>query len=294
VRQCKFLSVSIIALAWLGASQPAPPPSALNLRLFPEAPTTEDFVEVQLGGGGPAQPALRASGSNSFYISAAEPPTQATYTLGVLAPGDYTFSLFRTVPGALFCTHELRGRIEFTVRPALPSGSGRLILLLDLDSREAAQSLIERENPQTRWLFDTWVQLLFLPGLEAAYAQELRGRPEVAAFQLNSVGFLPECPPPLGAAFAPGSLLVKFREGIGRSQGEEFLRRLPPELRDFQLLPRGGSQWAQWPERALAQVQVPSGWEALFLQRYLRYPQVLAGWVVPALPQQFVIFARAK
>ena len=253
----------------------APEAASLEPALFPEAPTSADMVEVRIGEGSedPEQ-ALRVAGSNEFFVEVIEVPAQATYTLGALAPGEYTFSLFQQIPGTLFCSHELLGELSFTVKPAPRMGSGLVFLVLKGVNRSEAEVLVEGENPQVSWLFGEVAVLQLIPGLEASYRQLLRGRPEVEAVELNSVGFIPECPPPLGPAVAPGSLLVSFQEGIERKQAEALLRQLPPQLEAFWQLPL-----LIWHPLAFTKVRVPQGWEHLFLRRYLELPEVLYGWV---------------
>lgn len=255
-------------------------PATLKLTVVPPTPTTGHVVAVRVGMGGLAQQALRVSTQAMFYAVTEKSQEDAVYTLGALRAGTYTFSLYRISTRAPVCSYELGGSIQFTVQAATPSGSGRIVLIIRAARREEAQALVEAENPRLRWLFDHWSELALLPGLEESYAQLLRERPEAENVSFNSLAFPPECPPPLGAAFAPGSLLVKFRENSTHVQAEELVRRLPPELTDFQVLPHDGGLGR---ESALVEVRVPAGWEALFLYRYLRHPQVLAGWVVPAM-----------
>lgn len=254
-------------------------PDTLKLTVVPVVPTTGHIVAVQVGRGGSAQQALRAANPATFYAITEGAPEDSVYTLGALRAGTYTFSLFRIVARAPVCTYELRGSVQFAVQPASPSGSGRIVLIVRSARREEAQALIEAENPQLRWLFDRWAELALLPGLEESYTQLLQERPGIDSIGFNSVASPPECPPPLGAAFVPGSLLVKFQEGFSQAHAEDLVRRLPPELTDFQMLPQDGSLGR---ESALVEIRVPVGWEKLFLHRYSRYPQVLSGWVVPA------------
>lgn len=254
-------------------------PATLKLTVVPSVPTTGHIVAVQVGRGGSVQQALRASNPATFYAITEGSPEDAVYTLGALRAGTYTFSLFHIIARAPACTYELRGSVQFAVQPAAPSGSGRIVLIVRSTRREEAQALIEAENPQLRWLFDRWAELALLPGLEESYTQLLRERPGIENIGLNSVASPPECPPPLGAAFVPGSLLVKFQEGFGQANAEDLVRHLPPEIADFQLLPHDGGLAR---ESALVEVRVPTSWEMLFLSRYSRYSQVLSGWVVPA------------
>lgn len=249
-------------------------PPQLGLTVHPAKPTTADLVEVRVGGGGvkPEQ-ALRVTGANAFFVEVLEVPARATYTLGALAPGEYTFSLFQRVPSTPFCSHELLGEVRFIVRSIAPEGSGRLALLLTGVDRGGAQALVEEENPQVSWPFGGTALIQFIPGLETTYRQLLLEEEKVKAVELNSVGSIPECPPPLGPAFAPGSLLVSFQEGLSRPQAEALLRQLPPQLEAFQPI--------IWNLLVFAKVRVPQGWERLFLRRYLRRPEVLYGWVLP-------------
>lgn len=255
--------------------------TSLRLAISPEVPTSADLVEVRLGGGSEtSEQALRATGTNTFFAEVLEVPEQATYTLGALAPGEYSFMLFRQVPGTPSCSHELLGELNFSVQPAAPEGSGRLTLLLRGVTRQGARALVEQENPRVSWLFGNLAVLHFIPGLESSYQELLLEQPEVDFVELNSVGFIPECPPPLGSAFAPGSLLVSFQEGIGRTQAEALLRRLPPQLIAFQAL-----ELSLMEPPTLMEVSVPRGWERLFLRRYSRYPRVIIGWVIPPREQ---------
>jgi hypothetical protein len=259
-------------------------PSDLELTVYPEMPTTADLVEVRVGGGEelPRQ-ALRVVDSATFFAREQQAPTQATYALGALAPDSYQFLLFRIIPGSFFCTHELLGQVRFTVRHAAQAGSGRLVLLVALADREAASALVEQENPQSSWIFEDLAEVKLLPGLEETYLRFLQANPEVADVDFNSVATIPECPLPLSPAIAPGSLLVIFHEGVGSAVAEELIRRLPPELEDFQASSFEALRPYKRRGLVLAKVEarVPPDWEALFLQRYLRRPEVLDGWVLP-------------
>lgn len=270
------------------ASTPAPEATPLalelSLSLSPEEPTSADIVEVRIGKGSEVpEQALRVVGERAFFVEVLEVPTDTTYLLGALEPGRYTFSLFQRIPGTPFCSHKLLEELHFTVQPATPRGSGRLVLFLELEMggggadrvRVAARALVEEEGPQFRWLFGNVAVVHFTPGLEASYQELLRESPEVEAAKLNLIGFIPECPLPLGPAFAPGTLLVSFREGIEQKQAEALLRQLPPRLEAFQPLGEPAIPLG------LARVRVPSGWELLFLQQYLQRPEVVAGWAIP-------------
>ncbi len=95
--------------------------------------------------------------------------------------------------------------------------------------------------------------------------------------ELNSVGFIPECPPPFGPAFAPGALLLSFREGVSQAEAEALVGQLPPQVEVFAPL-------SQRLGLGLLVVEVPPGWEGLFLGQYLRRSEVLSGRIVPSPP----------
>lgn len=259
---------------------------SLRLTVFPENPTSADSVEVRVGGGGAFQQALLVTGSNAFFAEEVEPPQQATYVLGALTPGVYTFSLFRQVPGSLFCSHVLIAELTFTVvRPEGFSGS-ELILLLLASNENEVQSVVARERPKAEWLFGNLAVLSVVPGLEGRYASLLRQSPFVKSVESNAVGFIPECPPPLGSAVALGSLLVSFKDEVARSEAEAFMAGLPPKLEKWESLTKIGldlqDQITIRPQmRSVAWVRVPAGWEALFLKRYLVQPEVLCGLIAP-------------
>jgi hypothetical protein len=259
-------------------------PSSLQLKLSLSSLTSADLVEVRVGNGNSSAPqqALRAGASN-FYATVTQAPSHATYTLGALAPGAYAFSLFRTVSSILSCTHELLGKVSFTVKAASNTGSSQIALTIPELAKGIAEELIERENPKVQWLFDNWAAVSFVPGLESAYSQLLRARPEVASIELNAIGFIPECPPPLGPAFAPGSIVVRFKDNISRAQAEAVVRQLAPQFVRFQAAPQ--SPLAKEVPRGVkliqALVHVPSDWEALYVNRYKKYREVLEAEVIP-------------
>jgi len=256
----------------------------LKLSVFPARPTSADVVEIRVGGGGQTRRALSA-GSNAFFVEGADLSQRATYTLGALTPGDYSFSLFQQQPGTPFCTHELKGKLDFTVSAVdAPSGS-ELILLLLAANEAQAQTLIARERPRAEWLFGNTVALSVIPGLERSYARLLRQNPLVKFVESNDVGFIPECPPPLGPAVALGSLLVSFKDGVARREAEASLNGLPPQLEGWESLLKF-DQGAQSVKRSAAWVRVPADWEALFLGRYLRHQSVvLCGITLHGLPR---------
>jgi len=249
--------------------------SSLGLTIFPKVPTSADIVEIRLNGGGEPKQALRATGTNIFFAEVLKIPERVTYTLGALAPGEYSFMLFLRVSDTSSCSHKLLSELSFEVQPAVPEGSGQVMLLVQGLTREGTHRLVEQEAPKMRWLFNNLAVLYLIPGLETSYRKLLHERPEIDLVELNSIGFIPECPPPLGPSFVPGSLLVSFKEGINRGQAEALVYRLPPQLEAFRALDLSVDA------PALAKVSVPQNWEGLLLRRYLHHPEVIAGWVIP-------------
>lgn len=276
-----ILLVLILWGSWMLQAQNQLPDSPDNpaLVVFPQRPTVADLIEVRFHGGGEPRRAWRVSGANAFFVEELDLPARATYALGALAPGEYTFSLFHQVPGERGCRHERVAEVRFTVHPPqAPVGFGQLLLFVEPSNPQQQKALIERENPASQWLFGSSAVLNVIPGLEETYLGALEDRPEVAFLELNAVGFIPECPPPLNPAVAPGSLLVTFKEDVPRPQAEALMQRLPPEwVRSL-----SSTVFAQDKGETpfdIVWVQVPQGWEALFLQRYERYPEVRCGFI---------------
>ena len=255
--------------------------SPMELTVFPECPTSAGVVEIRVHGGGKqTAKALRVDGTTQFFIEVTEVPTKAIYTLGVLPPGEYTFSLFQRPDDRSICTHKLIGQMSFTVKSGGGTGSGQLLLLLEGPDQSKARGLLQKEQPHVNWLLGNIVVLRIIPGLEESYKDLLGNDPRIKRIELNQVGSIPECPLPLGPAVVPGALVISFRNGVTHSEAEEALSHLPPRVVDYEPVDKFSPGEGEKAELSVVLMDVPQSWEAFFLNRYLHFPGVATGFIV--------------
>ena len=255
--------------------------SPTGLTVFPKFPTSAGMVEIRVHGGDKQiVKALRVEGTTQFFAEVTEVPTKATYTLGVLPPGEYTFSLFQRTNDTPICTHKLIDQMNFIVKSGGETGSGRLLLLLEGPDQSEAEALLRKEQPHVNWLLGNMAVLRITPGLEGSYKDLLDDDPKIKCIELNQVGSIPECPPPLGPAVAPGALVISFRDGVTHSEAEESLSHLPPRVVDYQSVDKFSLGEGEKMEFSLVLMEVPQDWEAFFLERYLHFPGVSTGLII--------------
>ena len=253
----------------------------MGLTVFPAFPTSAGMVEIRVHGGD-KQPvkALRVDGTTQFFVEVTEVPTKATYTLGVLPPGEYTFSLFQQINDTPICTHKLIDQTNFTVKSGGETGSGRLLLLLEGPDQSKAEVLLRKEQPHVNWLLGNMAVLRIIPGLEGSYKELLVNDPKIKRIELNQVGSIPECPPPLSPAVVPGALVISFSDRVTHSEAEEALSHLPPRVVDCHSVDNISPGEGEKAELSVVLMDVPRNWEAFFLNRYLHFPGVATGLIV--------------
>ena len=154
---------------------------------------------------------------------------------------------------------------------------------IDLAGADPAQleKILADERPHFRGLFGATYQLDVPAGLEQGCMGLLREWPEVESVGLDTVAFIPECPPPFGPAFQPGRVVVQFRRGLTAEDILILGLRLPPGVEHWEPEQGSKSEGVEPSGQTRAVVRVIPGRERFFLDRLLSYSEVTGGRVLP-------------